>query len=662
MKKLITPMIAGLCLAGISQAAEVLVNANISTSTTWTANNTYNLQDQIYVLPGATLTIEAGTVIASDTGVGGSLAVTKGAQIFVLGTQQNPVIMTSKADVATWTGGDPKTGTWRESANEWGNLTIMGDAYISENAIAANTAAPSASNYGEMEGLTPSSASDTKTRYGGGNDDDDSGTVQYLSLRYGGKVIGLGNELNGLSLGGVGRGTDLHHVEVMNNVDDGIEVWGGTLNMKYVSVWNVGDDSLDFDQGWRGKLQFGLVVQGYSLDASQGSGVGDNCIEHDGAEDSDWQPVTTTNFYNLTVIGQPVDGDGATAWRDNANVQYHNSIFMDCGEKVVRFDGDDGDGANGYGHNGTLSWADHWTTPYTFTSPVNAAANPSAMYGAQTSGNLCEITDSVFFRNLNGSAYTEANNVGVFDVANDNVLIPGFDAADAPIVSITRDTPVVKGGKTMVRVIGLNPMPANEALTSVGSAPFDGFYTPANYRGAFAPGNNWLNGWSASSAFGIVANDNNVGDSFCMPTANSTGDSALLTGSFGSGVGSGLHLEVSNGVPSGLGYFLVGTGVADGLSISNGQLCLAGPGTQFFRYNVAGGSSNSIGVFNASGVLQNFSSTSTTGFGFDVPTTVPSTIPSTILSGDTWHFQVWYRDTPAGVGTSNFSNGLSVSF
>jgi hypothetical protein len=84
----------------------------------------------------------------------------------------------------------------------------------------------------------------------------------------------------------------------MNNVDDGIEIWGGTVNLKYFSIWNVGDDSLDIDQGWRGKAQFGLIVQGYSLNASQGSGVGDNLIEIDGAEQSDWQPVTTASIYN----------------------------------------------------------------------------------------------------------------------------------------------------------------------------------------------------------------------------------------------------------------------------------------------------------------------------------------------------------------------------
>ena len=451
------------------------------------------------MLPGATLTIEAGTVIASTPTVNGSgsLAVTRGAKIFVQGTADNPVIMTSTNDDFV---------NWREAANEWGNLTIMGRGYISNSFVAGNTASCNANNVSPMEGLIPDFVGDPNTLYGGGDDDDDSGCINFLSIRYGGRVVGLANELNGLSLGGLGRGTDIQFVEIMNNVDDGIEVWGGTVNLKYFSIWNIGDDSLDVDQGWRGKAQFGLIVQGYSLDAPQGSGVGDNNVEMDGAEDSDAQPVTTATIYNLTVIGQPVPGagDGGTAWRDNARVQFNNCIFMDLGERLVRFDNVDGDGSQGYGFNGTLSWLDTWATDYTATSAVNACADAAMLYTAQSSGKLAQITDSVFFRNLAGDAYTEATNVGVFNAANNNVLIPGFDPVNQPIVSIDRAEPVVKGGTTQIRVIGLDPRAANQAVTSVAAAPDDGFFTPAMYRGGFSSTENWLCGWSAASAYGFI--------------------------------------------------------------------------------------------------------------------------------------------------------------
>ena len=499
MKSILQAACAAVAFVGLANA-QVVVNSNITTSTTWSASNVYDIQQQIYVLPGATLTIEPGTVIACSAL--GSLAVCRGAQIFVNGNQFKPVIFTSAADRATWVGGNPKTGTWRASANEWGNLTIMGAGYVSENATVANTPAPNAANFAVMEGLVPPAGSGYAD-YGGGNDDDDSGSVRYASIRYAGKVIGLNNELNGMSLGGIGRNTDIDHVEIMNNVDDGIEIWGGTVNLKNFAIWNVGDDSLDIDQGWRGKAQFGLIVQGYSLNAAQGSGVGDNAIEVDGAEQSDYQPVTTGSIANMTVIGQPfgtASGDHLTAWRDNARMQIRNSIFMDAGEQVVRNDNVDGDGGAGYGFNGTLSWALTWTTPYTTTSAVNAPANPAAFYQSQSVGNLNQISDCVFYNNNAANAYTEANARGVFGASNNNVL-----ATVSPIASITRGPSTTLGAITMANVVGLNPAAANDAVNSVGFLSGDSFFTAAKYRGAFAPGQaSWLAGWTASEAYGFT--------------------------------------------------------------------------------------------------------------------------------------------------------------
>ena len=527
--KLIGALAAGAAFANSAFAAEILVNADIVGSVTWTANNTYNLQQQIYVLPGATLTIEAGTVIASDTNIGGSLAVTKGAQIFIQGTHANPVIFTSKADVATWVGGDPKTGTWREAANEWGNLTIMGGAYISENATAGNTPTPNAANVATMEGLTAAFPGDTRVLYGGGNDDDDSGTISYVSMRYTGKVIALNNELNGMSLGGIGRATDIHHVDIMNNIDDGIEIWGGTVNLKYVNIWNIGDDTFDVDQGWRGKAQFILAVQGYAVDGAQGSGVGDNIFEIDGAEQSDYQPVTTASIYNVTMIGQPSSnaGDHATAWRDGARVQFRNCVVMDLGDNLINNDNVDGDGGQGYGFGGTLTFAQTWTTPY---NAVPAHANdpfpPIAnFYSAQSAGSaaigqgfLSEITDSVFFRNLN-TAYGTSDTVGVTVAGGSaplkgNTVIAGALDADSPIQTLTRGGPVTRGGTTQLPVTFLDPRPKNAALTSLAAAPADGFFTPANYRGAFSTQENWLCKWTASFAFGFTPNCE-VGTPFC---------------------------------------------------------------------------------------------------------------------------------------------------
>ena len=502
-------LVVGLASAA---SAQVVVNADIATSTTWTANNVYQLQGDIYVLPGATLTIQAGTVIASTNN--STLAVCRGAQIFANGTVDAPVIFTSDDDRNTWTGGNPETGSYRQLANnEWGNVTIMGAGYISENQVGTNSPAPSASNYADMEGLNPANTS--LNDYGGGNDDDDSGNFTYVSLRYGGRTAAPGVELNGLSLGGLGRNTDIHHVEILNNLDDGIEVWGGTVNLKFLSIWNIGDDSLDLDQGWRGKAQFGLVVQGFSGVGSQGSGFGDNGLEIDGAELCNWQPVTTASIYNFTVIGTPpiaagnsTAGDHLAAFRDNANVQIRNSIFMDAGDNVLQNDVTDGENGNtGYGCGGTLTWAQRWTTAYTVTSSVNPFANPAAAYTAQVDGNLVDYRDNVFFNNIRANTYNEANARAVFagggGTSNSNNSI----ATLSPIVQVTRGAQATpNGSNSTFPVTFLDPTPQNDALSAVGFAPNNGFFTQARFKGAFPRGNNWLIGWTGTSRFGLTTN------------------------------------------------------------------------------------------------------------------------------------------------------------
>ncbi len=150
---------------------------------------------------------------------------------------------------------------------------------------------------------------------------------------------------------------------------------------------------------------------------------------------------------------------------------------------------------------------------------------------------------------------------------------------------------------------------------------------------------------------------------FCFPADNnSTGNPAVMTGWLVQGGASGLHLEVFQGVPGLIGYVLIGTGVSDpGMAVSEGHLCLSLSGTNLFgRYNVIGGLMNSVGVFDQSGVLQNASGTSEILTGYDVPLIIPDPIGGTIASGSTWHFQTWYRND--NDGTSNFSNGLSITF
>lgn len=593
-KKLATLGLA-LGLAASAQAANVIVNADITTSTTWTADNVYDLQGIVYVDNGATLTIQAGTQIKSTTGLKGTLVITRGCKIYALGTATKPIVFTSTSE----------TGADRASTTEWGNLTICGQALVGAEWTAdggavrqytigvntySNTPYPTGVNLVEMEGITAGFVGDDRNLYGGADDNDDSGTLAYVSLRFGGQLGIIGNsELNGLSMGGVGRNTDVHHIDVFSNLDDGIETWGGTVNYKYLSLWYIGDDSFDVDQGWRGKAQFGLIVQGWGkATGSSGSGISDNCIEMDGAESNTAVPATTATIYNFTVIGQPDEqtaatktgGDYAIALRDNARVQFRNMIFIDIGENVLVEERAEGTTASGnwrYGqgavapYNTTPLWNNTangvWGLPYTAafdrTADISGKAadhvNNTAyltllhagepglpgtamtdgvvsqlrtLYPVQTSGTLCEISDTLFFNCLFDKANTVAgaafsNNdksgntnpdgaddvgvtvAGASNPAVNTVVQSTAGGATLPIMNLTRGTPTALTPANMVMakiaVGGLDPRrnPANAATVAVASAPNDGFFTPADYRGAFSDDTNWCLGWTAASQYGL---------------------------------------------------------------------------------------------------------------------------------------------------------------
>jgi hypothetical protein len=178
MRTIVLITLIGVAVAGIAGAADVNVTGNITTSTTWTANNVYHLKAVIYVEPGASLTIEPGTLIRGNTD--SALVVAKGAKIFANGRKSAPIIMTSEQDDLV---------TWREKCEEWGNLTILGDALISATKDSQGTGQPDGQDTSQMEGLVARFAGDTLPLFGGNDDDDDSGVVRYVSLRYGGHVV-----------------------------------------------------------------------------------------------------------------------------------------------------------------------------------------------------------------------------------------------------------------------------------------------------------------------------------------------------------------------------------------------------------------------------------------------------------------------------------------
>ncbi|MDH5598269.1 MAG: hypothetical protein OEY34_04040, partial [Cyclobacteriaceae bacterium] len=152
-------------------------------------------------------------------------------------------------------------------------------------------------------------------------DTDSSGELHYISIRHGGTDIGAGNEINGLTLGGVGSGTVIDHVEIIGNTDDGIEWFGGTVQAKYLISAYCGDDALDYDEGYRGANQF-IIIQQDPL-------AGDRGGEHDGGTNPETGvPYAKPVFVNVTSYGRgAAAGKRALTFRDNAGGYYYNSIF-----------------------------------------------------------------------------------------------------------------------------------------------------------------------------------------------------------------------------------------------------------------------------------------------------------------------------------------------
>lgn len=246
----------------------VTISSNITSNTTWDKDTIYVLAGRIAVENGATLTIEAGTIIKGEAGTQANataLLVARGGKIMAEGTATAPIIFTSVADeicqddIAAGNFGSPNLDPTVNGL--WGGVIILGKAPISVSGDATEN---------QIEGIP---TSDQNGLYGGSDAADNSGVLKYVSIRHGGTNIGSGNEINGLSLGGVGSGTTIENIEIVANQDDGIEWFGGAVNVSNVVVWNVGDDGIDTDQSWDGTLDNFMVIT-----------VGGHCFELDGPE------------------------------------------------------------------------------------------------------------------------------------------------------------------------------------------------------------------------------------------------------------------------------------------------------------------------------------------------------------------------------------------
>lgn len=284
-----------------AEQKEFVVSSNITSNTIWKSGNTYILASRVTVTSGNTLTIEPGVVVKGQAGTGANataLIIARGAKINAAGTAEKPIIFTSVADEIK--PGEIKSPNLEPTLSGlWGGIIVLGNAPVS--AVSESV---------QIEGIP---ASDQNGLYGGTNPADNSGVIKYVSIRHGGANIGEGNEINGLTLGGVGSGTVIENIEVVANQDDGIEWFGGTVNVKNALVWNAGDDALDTDQAWSGTLDNFIVICGET----------DHALEIDGPEGA---LIAGHTLKNGSVKGSSVAELGD--FRASARGTFENIFFF----------------------------------------------------------------------------------------------------------------------------------------------------------------------------------------------------------------------------------------------------------------------------------------------------------------------------------------------
>jgi len=277
--------------SGTVENNTVSVSGMISESTTWTNDNIYVLNQKVVVPSGVVLTIQAGTIIKGTEGTGSlasALIVAQGGKLNAVGTATEPIIFTSINDNIE-IGQTAGTNLDETNSGLWGGLIVLGYAPASFSGDV---------DVVQIEGIP---ADDTFGLYGGEDATDNSGVYQYISIRHGGALIGEGNEINGLTLGGVGSGTVIENIEVVANVDDGIEFFGGTVNASNLLVWAQGDDALDIDQGYSGIIDNAIVILGANSD---------HAFEIDGPEGTATGSFT---LRNSTIVGNSVTENGEYA-------------------------------------------------------------------------------------------------------------------------------------------------------------------------------------------------------------------------------------------------------------------------------------------------------------------------------------------------------------
>ena len=428
-------------------AQDVVITGNITTNTELTANNTYLLKGLVRVQSGATLTIQAGTKIygANDGSPdpASALIIKPGGKLIANGTELNPIIFTSEFT---------KLGSSRlPTYGDWGGIIILGNAPIN---VAGGTAV--------IEG-----PGDT---FGGTNPDDDSGILRFVRIEYTGFAYSLNNEINGLTMGGVGRTTILENIQVSFCGDDSFEWFGGNVNAKNLISYRAWDDDFDTDFGYQGKLQFLLAIRDPQI-ADQSTSNGFES-DNDGSGSTN-TPRTSPTWWNVTLIGPKANsgttinslfGRGMHLRRSSLN-KISNAVIMGW-PRGIRLDG-----------TNTIAGAIDGSMYVNNT--IIAGWTSSALDTVSAGGQTFDI--NTWYTNSGGRTYptnAEVMLTDPFNLANPNVT----------------------------------PLPGSPVLTGGATPPNDGFFDiTANHPGALSddPAKNWTLNWTTYPS-GVTDVENNA--------------------------------------------------------------------------------------------------------------------------------------------------------
>lgn len=403
-------------------APTTTVTGTITASQTWTAP--VLLQGPVYVSNNAVITIQPGVVVHGSKAVAGSaLIICKGSQLIANGTSSAPIVFTSDQAPAARALGD------------WGGVILLGSAALNYT-----------NGINNVEGLPVS----TLSEYGGGNtpnNNDNSGSLQYVRIEFGGYVYQPNKEINGLTMGAVGKGTTIRYVQCSFTNDDGFEWFGGNVDAKYLVSYRNLDDDFDTDNGYSGKVQFGLIVRDPNIADNPAVSTSEGFESDNDANGTTATPFTAAIFSNITMVGPlrgTVTNTVASGYRRGARLRrstqlkIYNSVFTDI-LRGVHIDGTNcetyaGNGSLKFKHNiiaGMQSRAVEQNTTNTFAT--NASVTTVAWFN--NNGNDSINSSSPSFTNIMVTPYNFTS--PDYRPAPGSILLSGASFTDAVLSAET---------------------------------------------------------------------------------------------------------------------------------------------------------------------------------------------------------------------------------